>query len=116
MYLVTSAENHVSILITRFVFAREFRQHDVTDIMWKKAGQKVLLYTHLSRSVTTDEASESRFTVTVEGFLDGDLSLHISSVHQSDVGLYQCLRHDESQDGEPRADLLKIEGKCNPYW
>ncbi|XP_053094724.1 uncharacterized protein LOC117598680 [Pangasianodon hypophthalmus] len=90
-------------------------QKDVKDVKWKKAGQKVLLYTHANRSVTTDEASESRFLMSVEGFLDGDLSLHISSVHLSDAGLYRCLIRDESQDGEPRAVLLKVEGKYIPY-
>lgn len=65
--------------------------------------------------MTTDEASESRFMMSVEGFLDGDLSLHIGSVRLSDAGVYQCLIHDESQDGEPRAVLLKVEGKFIPY-
>ncbi|XP_053541314.1 protein turtle-like [Ictalurus punctatus] len=85
-------------------------RQDVKDVKWKKDGQKVLLYTHANRSVTTDEASESRFMMSVEGFLDGDLSLHIGSVRLSDAGVYQCLIHDESQDGEPRAVLLKVEG------
>lgn len=90
-------------------------RHDVKDVKWKKDGQRVLLYTHANRSVTTDEASESRFMMSVESFLGGDLSLHISSVHLSDAGLYQCLLHDESQDGEPRAVLLTVEGKLIPY-
>ncbi|KAG7324806.1 hypothetical protein KOW79_011122 [Hemibagrus wyckioides] len=81
-------------------------RHDVKDVKWKKDGHRVLLYTPANRSVTT----ESRFTMSVEGFLDGDLSLHISPVHPSDAGLYQCLIHDESQDGEPGAVLLKVEG------
>lgn len=49
--------------------------------------------------------------MSVEGFLDGDLSLHLSSVQQSDAGLYQCLIHDESQEGEPRAVLLQVKGQ-----
>ncbi|XP_058263063.1 CD226 antigen-like [Hemibagrus wyckioides] len=80
-------------------------RHDVKDVKWMKDGHRVLLYTPANRSVTT----ESRFTMSVEGFLDGDLSLHISPVHPSDAGLYQCLIHDESQDGEPGAVLLKVE-------
>ncbi|XP_060750079.1 CD226 antigen-like [Tachysurus vachellii] len=79
----------------------------VKDVKWKKDGHEVLLYTPANRSMT----KQNRFTMSVEGFLDGDLSLHISPVHLSDTGLYQCLIHDESQDGEPRAVLLKVEGK-----
>lgn len=86
-------------------------RYDVKDVKWNKDGHRVLLYTPANRSVTT----ESRFTMSVEGFLDGDLSLHISPVHPSDAGLYQCLIHDESQDGEPGAVLLKVEGKWISY-
>ncbi|XP_047673221.1 CD226 antigen-like isoform X1 [Tachysurus fulvidraco] len=77
----------------------------VKDVKWKKDGHKVLLYTPANRWMTT----QNRFTMSVEGFLHGDLSLHICPVHLSDTGLYQCLIHDESQDGEPRAVLLKVE-------
>ncbi|XP_047673217.1 neural cell adhesion molecule 1-like [Tachysurus fulvidraco] len=77
----------------------------VKDVKWKKDGHEVLLYTPANRWMT----KQNRFTMSVEGFLDGDLSLHISPVHLSDTGLYQCLIHDESQDGEPRAVLLKVE-------
>ncbi|KAK2866706.1 hypothetical protein Q7C36_002762 [Tachysurus vachellii] len=79
----------------------------VKDVKWKKDGHEVLLYTPANRSMT----KQNRFTMSVEGFLDGDLSLHISPVHLSDTGLYQCLIHDESQDGEPRAVLLKVDGQ-----
>ncbi|XP_047673224.1 CD226 antigen-like [Tachysurus fulvidraco] len=79
----------------------------VKDVKWKKDGHEVLLYTPANRWMT----KQNRFTLSVEGFLDGDLSLHISPVHLSDTGLYQCLIHDESQDGEPRAVLLKVEGQ-----
>ncbi|XP_047673219.1 CD226 antigen-like isoform X1 [Tachysurus fulvidraco] len=77
----------------------------IKDVKWKKDGHEVLLYTPANRWMT----KQNRFTMSVEGFLDGDLSLHISPVHVSDTGLYQCLIHDESQDGEPRAVLLKVE-------
>ncbi|XP_047673243.1 uncharacterized protein LOC113648436 isoform X4 [Tachysurus fulvidraco] len=77
----------------------------VKDVKWKKDGHEVLLYTPANRWMT----KQNRFTMSVEGFLDGDLSLHISPVHLSDTGLYQCLIHDESQDGEPQAVLLKVE-------
>ncbi|XP_046709008.1 hemicentin-2-like [Silurus meridionalis] len=86
------------------------RRQDVKDVQWKKDGGKVVLYTHANRSVTTDEAG-SRFMMSVEDFLDGDLSLHISSVHLSDAGEYRCLLHDESQDGEPSTVVLEVEGK-----
>ncbi|KAM9462107.1 neural cell adhesion molecule 2-like [Clarias gariepinus] len=82
-------------------------RHEVKDVNWKKAGQKVLLYTPANRSVTT---SEARFMLSAEDFPHGDLSLHISSVQLSDAGLYQCLIHDESREGEPRAVSLKVEG------
>ncbi|XP_046710412.1 uncharacterized protein LOC124389154 [Silurus meridionalis] len=85
------------------------RRQDVKDVQWKKDGGKVVLYTHANRSVTTDEAG-SRFMMSVEDFLDGDLSLHISSVHLSDAGEYRCLLHDESQDGEPSTVVLEVEG------
>ncbi|KAI5610691.1 hypothetical protein C0J50_11965, partial [Silurus asotus] len=84
------------------------RRQDVKDVQWKKDGGKVVLYTHANRSVTTDEAG-SRFMMSVEDFLDGDLSLHISSVHLSDAGEYRCLLHDESQDGEPSTVVLEVE-------
>ncbi|XP_060795229.1 uncharacterized protein LOC132897946 isoform X1 [Neoarius graeffei] len=86
-------------------------QDNVTDVTWKKDGQKVLVYTPANRSVTTTEASERRLMMSIKGFLDGCLSLHISSVHLSDAGLYQCLLHDESQDRDPKGVLLKVEGR-----
>ncbi|XP_060758493.1 uncharacterized protein LOC132869176 isoform X2 [Neoarius graeffei] len=84
-------------------------RHNVQDVTWMKAGQKVLLYNHANGSVTTADASESRLTMSGKGFQDGHLSLHIASVDLSDAGLYQCLLHDESQDGYPNAVLLKVE-------
>ncbi|KAI5610009.1 AT-rich interactive domain-containing protein 4B isoform X2 [Silurus asotus] len=88
------------------------RRQDVKDVQWKKDGGKVVLYTHANRSVTTDEAG-SRFMMSVEDFLDGDLSLHISSVHLSDAGIYRCLLHDESQDGEPSTVVLQVEANSS---
>lgn len=89
-------------------------QQGVKDAKWKKAGQTVLLYSHENRSVTTEKESAGKFMLPIEGFLAGDLSLHISSVNQADAGVYQCLLHDESREGEPRAVLLKVEGKFVP--
>lgn len=82
-------------------------RRDTKDVLWKKGGEKVLEYA----SAMTNETTAGRFTVSSEGFLDGDLSLHISSVHLSDAGLYLCLLHGESRDGDPRAVLLRVEGK-----
>lgn len=90
-------------------------RRDIKDVKWKKDGQKVLLYTHASRSVSPDEAPGSRVMMSVEGFLLGDLSLKITSAQLSDAGLYRCLLHDESQDGEPASVLLKVEGKLISY-
>ncbi|XP_058229119.1 uncharacterized protein LOC131342361 isoform X1 [Hemibagrus wyckioides] len=81
----------------------------VKDVKWMKAGRLFLLFIH-NRSVTHEEASADRFMMSVEGFQDGDLSLHINSVQQSDAGFYQCLIHDEAYEGDPRAVLLKVEG------
>ncbi|XP_060765956.1 CD226 antigen-like [Neoarius graeffei] len=80
-------------------------RRDVEDVLWKKDGEKVLQY----HSARTKEAPAGRFTMSNESFLDGDLSLHISSVHLSDGGLYLCLLQGESRDGDPRAVLLKVE-------
>lgn len=82
-------------------------RRDIEDALWKKDGEKVLEY----HSARTKEAPAGRFTMSNEGFLDGDLSLYISSVHLSDGGLYLCLLQGESRDGDPRAVLLKVEGK-----
>ncbi|XP_027032088.1 uncharacterized protein LOC113661823 [Tachysurus fulvidraco] len=81
----------------------------VNDVKWKKAGQQFLLYTHENRSMTIEKALADRYMMSMEVFLDGDLSIHINSVQQSDTGFYQCLIHDESQEGEPRALLMKVE-------
>ncbi|XP_058229720.1 hepatitis A virus cellular receptor 1 homolog [Hemibagrus wyckioides] len=80
----------------------------VKDVKWMKAGRPFLLFIH-NRSVTHEEASADRFMMSVEGFQDGDLSLHINSVQQSDAGFYQCLIHDEAYEGDPRAVLLKVK-------
>lgn len=61
--------------------------------------------------MTTGEGFEGQLVLSKEAFQDGDLSLHISSVQQSDAGLYLCSFHDESREGEPRAVLLKVEGE-----
>lgn len=80
---------------------------DAKDVQWKKDGKILLEYTYEK----TKKASVGRFTVSKEGFEDGDLSLHINSVQLSDSALYLCLIHGESRDGDPRAVLLKVESK-----
>ena len=93
-------------------------QRDAKDVQWKKDGQKVLLYNDWKRTMDTGEGFEDRFVLSKEAFPDGDLSLHITSVRHSDAGLYLCSIHEEFREGEPRAVLLKVEGKsrkrCKP--
>ncbi|MCI4390038.1 hypothetical protein PGIGA_G00117970 [Pangasianodon gigas] len=79
-------------------------RRDAKDVQWKKDGKKLLEYLY-----GTTNASAGRFMMSEEGFLDGDLSLHISTVHLSDAGFYLCLIQGESRDGDPRAVLLKVE-------
>ncbi|KAL6464437.1 hypothetical protein MHYP_G00267540 [Metynnis hypsauchen] len=57
----------------------------------------------------TGEGFEDRFVLSQEAFPDGKLSLHITSVHLSDAGLYLCSIHEEFREGEPRAVLLKVQ-------
>ncbi|XP_022538495.2 uncharacterized protein LOC103040276 [Astyanax mexicanus] len=84
-------------------------RRDARDVQWKKDTQLVLLYNHENGDVTRGKGFEDGFFVSPEAFQDGDLSLHISSVRQSDAGLYVCKIHGESTDGEPRAVLLIVE-------
>lgn len=78
---------------------------DAMNVQWKKGEETVLEIT----SVTTGDVSAGRCSISKEGYQDGDLSLHISSVNRSDAEFYRCLIHDESRDGDPRAVLLKVE-------
>ncbi|KAG9260582.1 hypothetical protein AMEX_G26857 [Astyanax mexicanus] len=84
-------------------------RRDARDVQWKKETQLVLLYNHENGHVTRGKGFEDGFWVSSEAFKNGDLSLHISSVRQSDAGLYVCTIHGESTDGEPRAVLLIVE-------
>ncbi|XP_062843014.1 uncharacterized protein LOC134301991 [Trichomycterus rosablanca] len=83
-------------------------RRDAKDVKWKKNGQTVHQYTHQDKPETPEKAPEGRFMLSKEGFLDGDLSLYITSVDQSDAGLYLCFIHDESRNGEPSAVLLHV--------
>ncbi|KAK3536899.1 hypothetical protein QTP86_027093, partial [Hemibagrus guttatus] len=78
---------------------------DAKDVQWKKDGKDLLEYTRAK----PNETSAGRFSVSKQGFQDGDLSLHISSVNLSDAGFYLCLIHDESREGDPRAVVLKVK-------
>ncbi|GAA6092542.1 uncharacterized protein LOC113661867 isoform X1 [Tachysurus ichikawai] len=80
-------------------------RHDAKDVQWKKEGKKMLEYTYAK----PNEALASRFSVSQQGFQDGDLSLHISSVNLSDAGFYVCVIHGESREGDPRAVVLEVE-------
>ncbi|XP_060713625.1 uncharacterized protein LOC132837783 [Tachysurus vachellii] len=78
---------------------------DARDVQWKKEGEKLLEYAHAK----PNEASAGRFSVSQQGFQDGDLSLHISLVKLSDAGFYLCVIHGESREGDPRAVVLEVE-------
>lgn len=82
-------------------------REDANDVQWKKDGTLLLEYSY----AITDKASGGRFTGSNEGFLVGYLPLHINSVQLSDAGLYLCLIHGESREGDPRAVLLNVTGK-----
>ncbi|KAL7843590.1 hypothetical protein AOLI_G00251020 [Acnodon oligacanthus] len=84
-------------------------RRDAKDVQWKKDGQKILLYNHWKQTMATGEGFEDRFALSKEAFLDGKLSLHITSVRLSDAGLYLCSIHEEFREGEPRAVLLKVK-------
>lgn len=81
---------------------------DAINVQWKKDGKTLLMY---ESSKELDEASAGRFSLSGQSFKQGDLSLRIKTVHRSDSGLYLCLIHDESRDGDPRAILLKVESE-----
>lgn len=114
---ITSLEIYLPLLDPVLVLAYEGEnitlpcygdtRRDASDAQWKKDGKTLLEY----RYALPDEASAGRFTMSKEGFLRGDLSLHITSVQLSDAALYLCLIHGESRPGDPRAVLLKVEGK-----
>ncbi|GAA6092541.1 uncharacterized protein LOC113661867 isoform X1 [Tachysurus ichikawai] len=80
-------------------------RHDAKDVQWKKEGKRLLEYAYAK----PNEALASRFSVSQQGFQDGDLSLHISSVNLSDAGFYLCVIHGESREGDPRAVVLEVE-------
>lgn len=93
---------------------------DAVNVQWKKGEETVLEIT----SATAGDVSVGRYSISKEGYQDGDLSLHISSVNRSHDAFYRCLIHDESRDGDPRAVLLKVEERrpehqpspaCNCY-
>lgn len=57
------------------------------------------------------EGYEDRVSLTEGGFKDGDLSLTITGVQQTDAGLYRCFVQDESTEGYPHAYVIHVNGK-----
>ncbi|XP_035376492.1 uncharacterized protein LOC118240385 [Electrophorus electricus] len=113
-----TADVKLQVFVPTVVVARELEtitlpcygdtRRNARDAQWQKDGQRVLHYDSKTGTVTHGRGYEERCMLS-KGFADGDLSLHIGSVSESDEGIYRCTIHDESWEGEPRAVLLKVE-------
>ncbi|XP_052454685.1 uncharacterized protein LOC128014938 [Carassius gibelio] len=82
-------------------------QSDVRDVTWLHNEQKALHYT-TDRGSIPGLGYEERVSLTEDGFRDGDVSLTITGVHQTDAGLYRCFVRDETAKGYPHAYMLHV--------
>ncbi|XP_016395670.1 uncharacterized protein LOC107729602, partial [Sinocyclocheilus rhinocerous] len=82
-------------------------QSDVRDGTWLHNEQNALHYT-TNRATNPGLGYEDRVSLTEDGFRDGDLSLTITEVQQTDAGLYRCFVRDETAKGYPHAYMLHV--------
>ncbi|KAL1273555.1 hypothetical protein QQF64_026369 [Cirrhinus molitorella] len=87
-------------------------QRDVRDVTWLYNEQKVLHYT-ANGATKPGDGYEGRVSLTDDGFKDGDVSLTISGVRQTDAGIYRCFLNDETIEGDPHAYILHVIEKLN---
>ncbi|XP_059405330.1 uncharacterized protein LOC132140559 isoform X5 [Carassius carassius] len=82
-------------------------QSGVRDVTWLHNEQRALHYT-TNRASIPGLGYEERVSLTEDGFRDGDVSLTITGVHQTDAGLYRCFVRDETDRGYPHAYMLHV--------
>ncbi|XP_052413770.1 uncharacterized protein LOC127958814 isoform X7 [Carassius gibelio] len=82
-------------------------QSGVRDVTWLHNEQNALHYT-TDRGSIPGLGYEERVSLTEDGFRDGDVSLTITGVHQTDAGLYRCFVQDETDRGYPHAYMLHV--------
>lgn len=79
------------------------------NIQWEKDGKLVMKLQQ--GKMNYGPGFEGRGVITASQYKNGDLSLTITKVQQSDGGIYRCLhRHEEL--GQPEAVTLSIRGEC----
>ncbi|XP_042579247.1 uncharacterized protein LOC122137327 isoform X2 [Cyprinus carpio] len=82
-------------------------QSGVSDVTWLHYEQKALHYTAVGATIP-GLGYEERVSLTEDGYRDGDVSLTITGVHQTDAGLYRCFVRDETDRGYPHAYMLLV--------
>ncbi|XP_073697019.1 uncharacterized protein [Garra rufa] len=82
-------------------------QRDVMDVTWQHNEQNILHYT-TNGDTNTGDGYKGRVSLTEDGFRDGDVSLTITDIQQTDAGLYRCFIHDGTTKGYPHAYMLHV--------
>nr|XP_055060793.1 uncharacterized protein si:dkey-22i16.9 [Misgurnus anguillicaudatus]XP_055060794.1 uncharacterized protein si:dkey-22i16.9 [Misgurnus anguillicaudatus] len=82
------------------------------NIIWKRDDQTVLEVRN--GIVNYGPGFEERFSVSLNHYKAGDLSLNISRVTPSDIGLYQCY-HKSNKQGHPGAVQLTVKAHKSSY-
>uniref|UniRef100_A0A8C1PMH9 Ig-like domain-containing protein n=1 Tax=Cyprinus carpio TaxID=7962 RepID=A0A8C1PMH9_CYPCA len=83
-----------------------------SDVTWLHYEQKALHYTAVGATIP-GLGYEERVSLTEDGYRDGDVSLTITGVNQTDAGLYRCFVRDETDRGYPHAYMLHVIGKTH---
>lgn len=79
------------------------------NIQWEKDGKPFVMLQH--RKMSYGPGFEGHGFITASQYKNGDLSLTIPKVQQSDGGIYRC-RHRHEEPGQPEAVDLRISGEC----
>ncbi|KTF75761.1 hypothetical protein cypCar_00042538 [Cyprinus carpio] len=82
-------------------------QSGVSDVTWLHNEKKALYYTTKGAPIP-GLGYEERVSLTEDGDRDGDVSLTITGVQQTDAGLYRCFVRDETAKGYPHAYMLHV--------
>ncbi|XP_042613163.1 uncharacterized protein LOC109057808 [Cyprinus carpio] len=85
-------------------------QSGVSDVTWLHNEKKALYYTTKGAPIP-GLGYEERVSLTEDGDRDGDVSLTITGVQQTDAGLYRCFVRDETAKGYPHAYMLHVISK-----
>ncbi|KAA0707963.1 hypothetical protein E1301_Tti023961 [Triplophysa tibetana] len=83
-------------------------QTHVNDVTWLH-NSIIILHYMKNGSTFPGEGYENRISLTEGGFKHGDLSLTLTSVQQTDAGLYRCFVQYESTKGDPHAYMIHVD-------